>query len=225
MLDESKKNEIKRFVKEWVKRKFNELSKLDPSELHPNPFLLRALGIKENTKEAFEFGIRQRIERSLVTSFGQSVFETMLKILGFEKSKIEDIDLIFEKEGTKYFIQLKSGPEGFTRPALSKTKQTFEKIKSTHPDCKTVIAFGYGVAQRLSPIWGREAKESADLLLIGKDFWDFFLGEGTYEELLKIFEEAGNEVVKETGEKEGLYITLVRKLLEKVKNLLQLEEI
>jgi len=42
----------------------------------------------------------------------------------------------------------------------------------------------------------KKPKKSADIILIGRDFWDFFLGEGTYGKLLKIFEEAGNEVLK-----------------------------
>lgn len=180
----------------------------------PNPFLLRVLGIKENTVEAYEFRIRQRLERTLVTSFG-SIFQEVLKTLDRE-ARVEDIDLVFKKNGRTHYVQLKSGPEGFTRPTLRKTKQTFEELKMQDPSCVTVIGFAYGSTRDLSPVWGQEAKESADMLLAGKDLWDYFLGKGAYEEILSVFEEAGNEVVKEkTGGEGGLYGTFVKMLLEK----------
>jgi hypothetical protein len=82
----------------------------------------------------------------------------------------------------------------------------------------TVIAFAYGRKGELSPVWGEEAKESSDLLLVGKDFWDFFFGIGTYEELLSMFEATGTEVVREETKATGsLYYTLVEILVEKIK--------
>jgi len=217
LLPEEKKERIKHLVKEWLYRKFDDIQKIDPLSLLPNPFLLRILGIKENSLEAYEFRIRQRLERTLVTSFG-SVFQEVLKVLDKEAG-IEDIDLVFEKNGRTHYVQLKSGPEGFTRPALRRTKQTFKELKEQDPNCVTVIGFAYGSNKHLSPVWGQEAKESADLLLAGKDLWDFFFGEGTYKEILDIFEEAGSEVVREKtdGKSGGFYQVFVKMLLEKVK--------
>ncbi|MGB9791894.1 MAG: TdeIII family type II restriction endonuclease [Thermacetogeniaceae bacterium] len=217
MLSEEKKNRIKVKLKDWLYGKFDEIQEVDPVSLLPNPFLLRVLGIKENTIEAYEFRIRQRLERKLVTSFG-SIFQEVLKMLDKE-AKIEDIDLVFKKNGKIHYVQLKSGPQGFTRPALRKTKQTFEKLKKQDPTCVTVIGFAYGSNKDLSPIWGQEAKKSADMLLAGKELWDYFLGEGAYEEILSVFEEAGNEVVKEkTGGINGLYETFIKMLLSKIKS-------
>nr|WP_287195668.1 PmeII family type II restriction endonuclease [Syntrophothermus sp.] len=216
MLPEEKKERIKIMLKNWLYRKFDDIQNIDPVSLLPNPFLLRVLGIKENTVEAYEFRIRQRLERTLVTSFG-SIFQEVLKVLDKE-ARVEDIDLVFKKNGKTHYVQLKSGPEGFTRPALRKTKQTFEELKMQDPSCVTVIGFAYGSSMDLSPVWGQEAKESADMLLAGKDLWDYFLGKGAYEEILSVFEEAGNEVVKEkTGGQSGLYGTFVKMLLEKIR--------
>lgn len=216
LLPEEKKERIKHLLKEWLSKKFDDIKEIDPLSLLPNPFLLRTLGIKENSPEAYEFRIRQRLERTLVTSFG-SVFQTVLKVLDKEAG-IEDIDLVFKKDGRSHYVQLKSGPEGFTRPALRKTKQTFEELKTQDPNCVTVIGFAYGSNSDLSPIWGQEAKGSADMLLAGKDLWDFFLSEGAYEEMLNVFGEAGSEVVEEKtgGESGGFYQIFVNMLLEKV---------
>ncbi len=217
LLSKEKKERIKCLLKEWLNRKFDDIQGIDPLSLLPNPFLLRALGIKENSFEAYEFRIRQRLERTIVTSFG-SVFQEVLKVLDKEAG-IEDIDLVFEKNGRTHYVQLKSGPEGFTRPALRRTKQTFEELKKQDPNCVTVIGFAYGSNRHLSPVWGQEARKSADLLLAGKDLWDFFLGEGAYEEILGVFGEAGSEVVrgKTDGKSGGFYQVFVKILLEKVK--------
>jgi len=225
MIPMHKRVKIKDEIKKWVKRNFKRLKEIELSDLRPNPFLLRALGIREDTVKAYEFSIRERIERGLVTSFGSSLLPNILSILGFKKANIEDIDHVFTKGGTNYYIQLKSGPEGFTRPALRKTKQTFDKIKESDPMCKAVIAMAYGDEKLLSPVWGDEAKESADLLLIGKNFWNFFFGEGTYEELLSIFEEAGKEaMLEEIGKEKSLYTVLVETLMQKVVKSLKFKE-
>jgi len=198
MLPESKRNQIKKLIKNWLKNSFKRMLKLNKEELYPNPFLMRAIGIKEESREFYEFAIRQRLERSLSTSFGMSVFEGIVKTLN-GKANLEDIDLIIEKGGKRYYIQLKSGPQGFTRPALRKTKQSFQMIKEKDSNAVTVIAFAYGKRDLLSPIWGEEAKQSADMLLIGEEFWDFFFGKGTYMDILNLCEEASQEVLKELG--------------------------
>lgn len=198
MLSEDKKQAIKCIVKRWIKRSFQKLLSLDPAELYPNPFLMRAIGIKEESKEFYEFSVRQRLERSLSTSFGMSVFEGIVRTLN-NRAGIEDIDMVITKEGVTYYIQLKSGPQGFTRPALRKTKQSFARLKKQDPEAVTVIGFAYGKRELLSPVWGKEAEESADLVLIGKEFWDFFFGDGTYEELLDLCEKASQEVLEELG--------------------------
>ena len=100
---------------------------------------------------------------------------------------MEDIDLVIKKDNKIHYVQLKSGPEGFTRPALRKTKGAFNKLKTGNPACVTTIAFCYGIKSQLSKIWGKELYESADIVLVGKEFWDYFFGEGFYEKLIDIF--------------------------------------
>lgn len=117
------------------------------------------------------------------------MLQEIAKILDSE-ADIEDVDLMINKNGKKHYIQLKSGPEGFTRPALRKTKETFKKLKSENPGAVIVIAFAYGEKSQLSPIWGKEVYLSADLVLIGKEFWDYFFGKDFYERLINIFSKA-----------------------------------
>jgi hypothetical protein len=122
----------------------------------------------------------------MVTSFG-SLLQEIAKALDSD-AKIEDIDLVIKKDGKSHYVQLKSGPEGFTRPALRKTKAGFDKLKKKDPACVTAIAFCYGAKNQLSKIWGKELYKSADIVLVGKEFWDYFFGIGCYDKLIKIFE-------------------------------------
>ena len=177
-----KKEKIVQILENFLSRVY-KLIELPMDEVVVNPFLSAALRL-ESKAEIIDFFLTQRLQRSIVTSFG-SVIQEIAKTLDSE-AREEDIDLVFVREGKKYYVQLKSGPEGFTRPALRKTKAAFQRVKTREPSCITVIGFSYGTKAQLSPVWGREAYESADRVLVGKEFWDFFAGEEFYEELITL---------------------------------------
>lgn len=183
-MDKNKEKQIRDKIAEYSIKRIQKYENLKKADLAINPFLAGTL--KLDTKEKIlKFFITQRLQRSIVTSFG-SLLQEIAKILDSE-AKIEDIDLAIKKNGKMHYIQLKSGPEGFTRPALRKTKGAFEKLKAKDKTCVTTIAFCYGLKNQLSKIWGKEVYETADIVLIGKEFWDYFFGEGCYEKLVDIF--------------------------------------
>ncbi|MFZ5366141.1 MAG: PmeII family type II restriction endonuclease [Patescibacteria group bacterium] len=183
MIDKTKEEQIKKKIIDFIER-IHEYENLDASEIVINPFLAEALKLQDE-KAKIKFFLTQRLQRGMVTSFG-TLLQEIVKILDSDP-KIEDIDLAIIKNGRKHYVQLKSGPEGFTRPALRKTKQAFRKLKLREPDCVTTIAFSYGAKAQLSPIWGKEVYKSADIILVGEEFWDYFFGEGFYDKLLNIF--------------------------------------
>ena len=201
-LTHKQKKAIKKKVLDWLEKTTKRLTKRIKARLAAvNPFLVRALGLSD--EETHEFGVRQRVERSLVTSFG-TLLQEIVKIINHEAGT-EDIDLIIKKNGRDHYVQLKSGPQGFTRPALRKTSQSFSKIKQQNPNAVTVIAMAYGSEDNLSPIWGEEAKRTADLLLLGKDFWHYFWGRGAYNALLRLFEQAAKEFCRKKGFSGSVY--------------------
>lgn len=175
-----RRKEIVQILEDFLDR-VHKLSELPMDEVVINPFLSAALRL-ESKADILDFFLTQRLQRGIVTSFG-SVIQEIAKTLDSEAHE-EDIDLVFVREGKKYYVQLKSGPEGFTRPALRKTRAAFQRVKAREPSCVTVIGFSYGTKAQLSPVWGREVYGSADRILVGKEFWDFFAGEGFYEELI-----------------------------------------
>ena len=182
-MDKSKEKQIREKIAKYIIgiQKYENLRKDD---MAMNPFLAGALKLNQK-KDIVKFFLTQRLQRGIVTSFG-SLLQEIAKILDSE-ANIEDVDLVIKKGNKVHYVQLKSGPEGFTRPALRKTKGAFDKLKAKDPTCVTTIAFCYGKKTQLSKIWGKEAYKSADIVLVGKDFWDYFFGEGFYEKLINVF--------------------------------------
>lgn len=183
-MDKNKEKRIRDKIAEYIIEMTKKYEKLSRDDLAINPFLAGTLQL-ESEEDILKFFITQRLQRGIVTSFG-SLLQEIAKILDSEANK-EDIDLVIKKNNKIHYVQLKSGPEGFTRPALRKTKGAFNKLKTENPACVTTIAFCYGIKNQLSKIWGKELYESADIVLVGKEFWDYFFGEGFYEELIGIF--------------------------------------
>ena len=191
-IPKQKKDRIVHIIEDFITR-VHSLINLSIDEVVVNPFLATALGLKKKA-EILEFFLMQRLQRGIVTSFG-SVVQEIVKTLDSEAHE-EDIDLVFVRNGKKHYVQLKSGPEGFKRPALRKTRAAFEKLKQRDSSCVTVIGFSYGAKAQLSPVWGRELYQSADIVLIGREFWDFFAGDGFYDELIKVFQSIKPKVGK-----------------------------
>lgn len=117
------------------------------------------------------------------------------------------VDLFVEMNNTEYYFELKTAKPnkgGF----VSFKKELLELIAmrgSQDPNVKmkTILAIPYNPYEpKEYNRWTLEGKfELGKELLVGKDFWDFLGGEGTYEDLLKVFEQAGKELNDEIEEK------------------------
>lgn len=183
-MDKNREQKIRDKIAEYIIEMMQKYEKLKRADLAINPFLAGALKL-DSEEKIWKFFITQRLQRGIVTSFG-SLLQEIAKILDSD-ARMEDIDLVIKKDNKIHYIQLKSGPEGFTRPALRKTKSAFDKLKAKNPDCITAICFCYGIKSQISKIWGKEVYASADIVLVGKEFWDYFFGNGFYEKLIDIF--------------------------------------
>lgn len=193
-LNKVQEAEINRRIRAFVINNIKKIDSLNLEDLAINPYLVETMGLK-TAEEIVEFFVNQRFQRGVVTSFG-SLFEKQIAKYFGESADIADIDLKFVRNGKTYFVQLKSGPEGFTGPALEKTLQTMKRIKEEYPGCVPTIAFSYGTKEKLSRVWGKTllaAGERGEVeVMIGREFWNFVLQDPKgYEVLFKIFEEAG----------------------------------
>ena len=124
----------------------------------------------------------------------------------FSKPNSEDtknivVDLSFKDKETEtiYFIEIKS-----PKPNKDQTRQTKEKflfLLATYSNSKVYYAFPYNpYGERKENYKWSFTKMFFDLyneVLIGKEFWDFLGGKGTYKEILKIFRSVGKRKGKE----------------------------
>jgi hypothetical protein len=193
-LTKDQEAEISKRIKAFVTRNITKIDAIHLDDLAINPFLVETMGLK-TAEEIVEFFVNQRFQRGVVTSFG-SLFEKQIAMYFGKAAEIHDVDLKFERAGKTYFVQLKSGPEGFTGPALEKTLQTMKSLKEKQPDCITAIAFSYGTQRKLSKVWGPSLLAARDRgeveVMFGREFWNFVLDDPKgYEILFKIFEKAG----------------------------------
>jgi hypothetical protein len=216
IMDKVKEQKIRDKIAEYIIEMTQKYEKLKRDDLAINPFLAGALKL-DTEEKIWKFFITQRLQRGIVTSFG-SLLQEVAKILDSE-ANMEDIDLVIKKGDKTHYVQLKSGPEGFTRPALRKTKSAFDKLKVKYPKCVTTIAFCYGIKGQISKIWGKEVYSSADIVLVGKEFWDYFFGDGFYEKLINIFKtieiDKGQAIIKRKSFDEILKTVYERILNEK----------
>ena len=195
-------------IRAFVSDNIMKIDAVHLDDLAINPYLVETMGLK-TAEEIVDFFVNQRFQRAVVTSFGYLFEQRIAKKFG-SAAGIKAIDLKFERKGKTFFVQLKSGPEGFTGTALEKTLDTMKQIKKGHPGSVPVVAFSYGTRDKLSKVWGRdllEAEKREDVqLMVGREFWNFVLDDPKgYDLLFKVFEEAG--VVKQptlSGERRTL---------------------
>lgn len=127
--------------------------------------------------------------------------QELKKIFAHEKGDTEVrriiSDLWLEKNGVEIFISIKT-----VKPNLDQTeiaKKDLLLLKSHNRNFQTFFALFYnpGGPIREDYNWTMPSKifnmKSDESVLIGKDYWDFLGGTGTYEELLIIFTKVGEE--------------------------------
>lgn len=193
--DDKRVQLISNAAREFVTDQIEKLDSLTLDDLAINPFLVGTLNLT-TPEEIISFFVNQRFQRGVVTAFGSFLEKRVAKLFA-EAAKIKDIDLKFSKKGVVCYVQMKSGPEGFTGPALDKTISTMEALKRSDEKCKTFIGFAYGTKSKLSKVWGPGLNEAVsngviDGILIGREFWEFVLDDKDgYKILFDICKKAG----------------------------------
>lgn len=207
--EKGKSEQILRAIRKFVLDQMKKMDVLTLDDLTINPFLVGTLHL-ETPEEIVEFFVNQRFQRGVVTAFGTLLEKRVTKLFA-ESADVADIDLKFKKNGESYYMQMKSGPEGFTGPALKKTIETMKKLKKANPDVKTVIAFAYGTKDKISKVWGSDLDRAVeegtvDKVLLGREFWTFVLDDPDgYKLIFELTRKAGIvETSTLTGERRSL---------------------
>ncbi|MEW5842644.1 MAG: PmeII family type II restriction endonuclease [Bacteroidota bacterium] len=146
--------------------------------LRKNPYLFKA----KNTLTAHDL-VKSLLDAHL-SSQEETIFREFLeglaificgKVYNGKKSGAEGIDLEFEREGVKYIIAIKSGPNWGNSSQINKMKETFRKTKKilqTNTSKQKIIAVnGCCYGRDNNPDKGEYLK------LCGQKFWEFISGD------------------------------------------------
>lgn len=108
--------------------------KLDDVLKRKNPYLFKAKNLI-NPEDLVKSLVDAHLSSQEETVFGAFLEQLAIfcseNTLGGRKSGIAGIDLEFEREGTLYFVAIKSGPNWHNKSQLEKLKSDFSKVKKT----------------------------------------------------------------------------------------------
>ncbi len=205
-------NYVKKNIGTFHAARFNSLNNLKLEKIlkRKNPYLFKAKNIL--TAESL---IRTLLDAHL-SSQEETIFGNFLEGLAIfinetvydgRKSSAEGIDLEFEKEGIKYILSIKSGPNWGNSSQIARMRDNFKKAKRILRTSNSRINI-IGVN---GCCYGRDTKpDKGDYLkLCGQKFWEFISGnENLYTEII---EPLGNRAKEKNLEFENYYAEVVNK--------------
>lgn len=182
---------IKKHFADFLDDRIRSIEKLSIWDFELNPFLVACIKHQmeiETPEELSEWLVKQRIERGLVTGFGN----TLQKIAKeFSKEKpYPGLTMKLKKNGKTYNLMIKSGPNPYPmQPAIDMQRILLES-KKEDPHSIPIFCMCYGNEGAISGIITKYLSEVKHL--IGKDFWAFISGDPDCEQkILEIAREVG----------------------------------
>lgn len=182
-----------------------------------NPYLFKAKNV--TTSEQIIRGIVD----AYISSNEETIFGDWLeglaifingKVYGGRKSGIAGIDLDFEKDGIRYIVTIKSGPNWGNNSQIKRMKNDFVTAK------KTLRTSNSGLV--VMPIngccYGKDAKpDKGDYFkYCGQNFWEFISGnENLYTEII---EPLGHKARERNEEFQKSYSKMINKFTKEFSN-------
>lgn len=206
--DEEVKAEIRAFLSKGI-RSIQELSteKL-VDECAINPFLVKALGIKDFDTLA-RFYVYQRVGRSLVTSFGTTMEHLIRVLSGGERPRFRDPktgkmvkwwDVKANINGKTYYMSVKSGPRDMDKDQVERFAQRAQTLKQSEPNAVPIIAMCYGRAPLgvISATLRGEGLSARKNTLTGQKLYKRLTGQPEYyKRLLDLTHEVALQMLKD----------------------------
>ncbi len=180
-----------------------------------NPYLYKAKGM-ENAYEIVKGLVDYYLASQEETIFGNWLEELAIfvcsRVYGGRKSSSEGIDLEFEREGVRYFVSIKSGPNWGNSSQIKQMEKNFEKIKRILPKgikAEFVEGCCYGRCGVIN--------KGFYYKYCGKDFWELISGiEDFY---ILVVEPIGYKAKEKNKEYQVEYEKLLNRLTKDFSNL------
>jgi len=180
--------------------------------VHPREYTFKGT-IPDNVKTLIDTMVRD-IEHGKpdIQNEIQHILTAVHNPKGKQKEEQETVDLYLKKGGKEYFIEITT-----VKPNLKECRSFKRRQLSIIAIVKKPIIPIIGMPY--NPYEPKEYKWSMPLtfftlgvdLLIGEQFWDFLGGQGTYKELLNLFEEIKEEIEPQIRSKMENYINEIHR--------------
>jgi len=206
------KGYVEKHIGEFHATRFKKLEELKLNKIlyKKNPYLFKAKNIltaQDLVKRLLDAYLSSQ-EETIFGDFleGLAIF-ICSKAFGGKKSAAEGIDLEFEREGIKYIVSIKSGPNWGNSGQINKMRDNFKKAKrilGAHVSLKNIVAVN-------GCCYGRDNKpDKGDYLkLCGRRFWEFTSGNPNL--YVDIIEPLGHKAKEKNEQFMDAYSRLINK--------------
>lgn len=167
-------------------------------------YLLTAGEIVKSLADAFISSAEETIFGDWLEGLAIFVCE---KVYGGRKSTTKGIDLEFDKDGIRYIVSIKSGPNWGNSTQISRMRDDFKTAKRTLRTSRS----GLLIQAVNGCCYGKDSADKGDYFkYCGQDFWYFISGEKTlYTDIL---EPLATDARKKNDEFQKEYVKMINKL-------------
>jgi len=159
---------IRHEFQELAKIKYQTLEGIAFEDLDFNPFILKLMNL-QTAGEIAEFVISQRVERSLVTTYGHRI-QKICKLISGTPKEAGSSQVIKEIDGHKHYIHMKAGPNTVNKGISDDVNLFMNKVRAEDPEAKVYLGMSYGKRDRINSITQRYSHVN---WLMGREFWTF----------------------------------------------------
>ena len=184
-------------VEPFYRDRFKKLEEIKLSTIlkRKNPYLFKAKNLtnaNDLVKEVVDAYISSGEETIFGTYLEQLSIYVCEQVYGGSKSTAEGIDMEFDKDGVRYLVSIKSGPNWGNSGQIARMKDNFRKarrILGTNTTRSNVVAAnGCCYGKENQPDKGEYIK------YCGQDYWEFISGEKElYQQLIVPLERKAKE--------------------------------
>jgi len=180
---------IERNIDTFHRKRLNRLEKLKLRQIlrRKNPYLFKAKNIL-TAQDLVKTLLDAHLSSQEETIFGDFLEELAIfinqKVFGGWKSSAEGIDLEFDKDGKRYIVSIKSGPNWGNSSQIQRLRDNFRRaariLRTSNSNLQIVAVNGCCYGREPHPDKGDYLK------LCGQDFWYFISGDSNlYLDIIK----------------------------------------
>ena len=136
------------------------------------------------------------------------------KLVGGKRTGVEGGDILVEKEGKRYYVQMKAGPNTPNKDLVSMINQLLRSATRRNAGSIALLGMTYGTREQVSGII--KGYSHIDWK-IGREFWEFIGEKGLAHEIYEIIAEINKEYKQDGMTFNELYEEKLKELENTIK--------